>query len=174
MKIGLFIPCYVDTLYPEVAMVSYKLLKAYGIEVDYPQGQTCCGKPKSNGGFEEKSVQEAVHFDDLFKDYDYVVAPSASCAAFVRINHPRMLQGKRNCESAGKTMDIDEFLHDILHLETVPGYFPHVASIHNSCHGVWELGLSSPSEKHMRSYSKIRNLLSLVKGIRVVETGNHG
>lgn len=169
MKIGLFIPCYVDALYPEVAVASYRLLQSYGLDVDYPLGQTCCGQPQSNGGFEEKAVSEAMHLDDLFKEYDYVVAPSASCVAFVRNNHPRLLQGKHECESAGKTMDVIEFLHDVLHVESVPGYFPHVVSVHNSCHGVRELGLSSPSERHVEPYSKIRNLLSLVKGVTVVE-----
>lgn len=169
MKIGLFIPCYVDALYPEVAVASYKLLKAYGLDVDYPLGQTCCGQPQSNGGFEVKAVDEAEHFEEIFGAYDYIVAPSASCAAFVRVHHPHLLEGRHDCKTAGKTMDIVEFLHDVLKVDSVPGCFPHRVSIHNSCHGVRELGLSSPSERNIGQYSKIRNLLSLVKDITVVE-----
>ena len=59
MKIGLFIPCYVDALYPEVGVASYKLLKALGLDVDYPLNQTCCGQPQANGGFEDLSVSQA-------------------------------------------------------------------------------------------------------------------
>ena len=86
MKVGLFVPCYVDALYPEVGVASYKLLTALGVDVDYPLEQTCCGQPESNGGFENMAVTHAEHFEELFKDYDYVVGPSASCAAFVKLN----------------------------------------------------------------------------------------
>lgn len=169
MKIGLFIPCYVDALYPEVGVASYKLLKALGLDVDYPLNQTCCGQPQANGGFEDLSVSQAEHFEELFKEYDHIVGPSVSCAAFVRLNYPKLLHGKHECESAGKIMDIVEFLHDVLKVEALPGKFPHVVSIHNSCHGVRELGLSSPSERNVTPYSKIRSLLEKVEGITIRE-----
>ena len=167
MKIGLFIPCYVDALYPEVGVASYKLLRSLGLDVDYPLGQTCCGQPQSNGGFEDMAKSHAAHFEELFKDYDYVVAPSASCAAFVRINYPELLS--HDCRTASRCMDIVEFLHDVLKVTSLPGKFPHVVSVHNSCHGVRELGLSSPSERTEKPYSKIRDLLSLVEGVTVKE-----
>lgn len=169
MKVGLFIPCYVDALYPNVGVASYRLLKALGVDVDYPLGQTCCGQPESNGGFEEMAVSQAEHFEELFRSYDYIVGPSASCAAFVRINYPKLLHGKHSCSTAQKVMDIVEFLHDVLKVESLPGKFPHVVSVHNSCHGVRELGLSSPSERNIPTYSKIKNLLSLVDGITIKE-----
>ena len=106
MKVGLFIPCYVDALYPEVGVASYKLLKALGQDVDYPLNQTCCGQPQANAGFEDMAVSHAEHFEELFKEYDYIVGPSASCAAFVLMNYPELLHGKHECESAGKIMDI--------------------------------------------------------------------
>lgn len=169
MKVGLFIPCYVDALYPEVGVASYRLLKALGVDVDYPLEQTCCGQPQSNAGFEDMAVSHAVHFEQLFKEYDYIVGPSVSCAAFVRLNYPKLLHGKHECESADKVMDIVEFLHDILKVQSLPGRFPHIVSVHNSCHGVRELGLSSPSERTIESYSKIRNLLEMVEGITIRE-----
>lgn len=169
MKVGLFIPCYVDALYPQVGVASYKLLKALGVDVDYPLNQTCCGQPQSNAGFEEMAVEHAEHFEQLFAEYDYVVGPSASCAAFVRLNYPRLLHGKHECTSAGKIMDIVEFLHDVLKVKKLPGVFPHVVSIHNSCHGVRELGLSTPSERNEEPASKIRDLLDMVEGITVKE-----
>ena len=90
MKIGLFIPCYVDALYPEVGVATYKLLKSLGLDVAYPLDQTCCGQPMANAGFEKMAGKIADSFDEKFAEFDYVVAPSASCAAFVKLYHPRV------------------------------------------------------------------------------------
>ena len=169
MQIGLFVPCYVDAVFPEVGVAPYKLLKYLGVNVDYPMKQTCCGQPMANAGFEQKAVPLAAHFEDIFQGYDYVVAPSASCAAFVKLNYPRLLEGKHACQTSDKMMDVCEFLHDVLKVEKLPGVFPHKVSIHNSCHGVRELHLSSPSELNIPRFSKIRDLLSLVEGVTVVE-----
>lgn len=168
MKIGLFIPCYVDTLYPEVGVSTFRLLKSLGLDVDYPERQTCCGQPMGNAGFEHMAVPLAEKFDQLFAPYDYVVAPSASCAAYVRCFHPNLLNGHR-CETASKTMDLVEFLHDVVKVTSLPARFPHKVSVHNSCHGVRELGLSSPSERNIPPYNKVIDLLRLVEGIEVVE-----
>ena len=169
MKIGLFIPCYVDALYPEVGVATYKLLTSLGLDVDYPLEQTCCGQPMANAGFEKMADKLAKSFDEKFADFDYVVAPSASCAAFVKINYPRLLKGKHECQTSQKIMDVVEFLHDIVKPTSLPSRFPHVVSVHNSCHGVRELGLSSPSERNIPSFSKIKDLLQLVHGITVKE-----
>ena len=136
MKIGLFIPCYVDAVYPEVGVATYKLLTSLGLDVEYPLNQTCCGQPMANAGFEKQAIPLAEKFEDKFKGFDYVVAPSVSCTAFVKINYPRLLQG---------------------------------VSLHNSCHGVRELGLSSPSEQNEPKFNKIKDLLQLKEGIEVVE-----
>ena len=169
MKIGLFVPCYVNTLFPEVGVATYKLLKHLDVDVDYPLHQTCCGQPMANAGFETKAVPLAERFEEMFKDYDYVVAPSASCAAYVKLNYPRLLEGKHFCLSSDKIMDVCEFLHDIIKVKSLPGKFPHKVSLHNSCHGVRELNLSSASELNIPSYSKIKDLLQLVEGITVYE-----
>ena len=170
MKIGLFIPCYVDALYPEVGVSTYKLLKSLGLDVEYPERQTCCGQPMGNAGFERMAVPLAKKFDELFHNYDYVVAPSASCAAYVKVFHPNLLGKKAEvCEAVGKTTDLVEFLHDIIKVKSLPAKFPHKVSVHNSCHGVRELGLSSPSERNIPKFNKIIDLLQLVEGIEVVE-----
>ena len=169
MKIGLFVPCYVDAIYPEVGIATYKLLTHLGLEVDYPLNQTCCGQPMANAGFQTKAQKMAADFDEMFKPFDYVVAPSASCAAFVKLHHPHLLHGKQECSAAKRVMDVVEFLHDVLTVTSLPGKFPHVVSVHNSCHGVRELGLSSPSERNIPMYSKIKDLLQLVEGITVKE-----
>ena len=170
MKVGLFIPCYVDAVYPEVGLATWKLLKHLGIDVTYPENQTCCGQPMANAGFEKQAIPLAEKFEEKFKDFDYVVAPSVSCTAFVRINYPRLLGGGvHECQTAKKCMDVVEFLHDVVKVSRRLGTFPHKVSLHNSCHGVRELGLSSPSEEHVSPFNKIKNLLQLVDGIDVVE-----
>ena len=169
MKIGLFIPCYVDAVFPEVGVATYKLLRHLGLDVAYPENQTCCGQPMANAGFEGQAVPLAAKFEELFRQFDYVVAPSVSCTAFVRLNYPRLLKGKTECQTARKAMDVVEFLHDVVKVDRRLGTFPHKVSLHNSCHGVRELGLSSPSEQHVAKFNKIRDLLQLVDGIQVVE-----
>ena len=69
MKVGLFIPCYINAVYPQVGVASFKLLKSLGVDVDYPLDQTCCGQPMANAGFEEESVELAKRFDRLFEQY---------------------------------------------------------------------------------------------------------
>ena len=169
MKIGLFIPCYVDVVYPQVGVATYKLLKHLGLDVEYPLNQTCCGQPMANAGFEKQAIPLAEKFEEKFKDFDYIVAPSVSCTAFVKINYPRLLEGKHECVTSGKIMDVVEFLHDVVKVNKRLGTFPHKVSLHNSCHGVRELGLSSPSEEHVNKFNKIKDLLELVDGIQVVE-----
>lgn len=170
MKVGLFIPCYINAIYPQVGVASYKLLKSLGVDVDYPLDQTCCGQPMANAGFEGEASKLALRFDDLFKDYDYVVGPSASCVAFVKLNHPDILKHEGHvCRSAGKIYDLCEFIHDVVKPDSLSARFPHKVSIHNSCHGVRELNLSSPSERNIPYYNKLRDLLGLVKDIEVFE-----
>ena len=112
MKIGLFVPCYVDALYPEVGVAAYKLLCSLGLDVEYPEKQTCCGQPMGNAGFQNKAEKLVENYDELFRGYDYVVAPSASCAAYVRFFHDGIVG--HECEAAKRTMDLVEFLHDVI------------------------------------------------------------
>jgi L-lactate dehydrogenase complex protein LldE len=169
MKIGLFIPCYVDVVYPQVGIATYKLLKHLGLDVEYPLNQTCCGQPMANAGFEKQSIPLAEKFEERFKGFDYIVSPSVSCTAFIKLNYPRLLNGKHECETTKKAMDVVAFLHDVVRVSRPLGTFPHKVSLHNSCHGVRELGLSSPSEEHVPKFNKIKDLLNLVEGIQVVE-----
>ena len=168
MKVGLFIPCYVDALYPHVGIATYKLLKQLGVEVEYPQKQTCCGQPMGNAGFQQKAEKLVEDYDKLFAEYDYVVAPSASCAAYVRFSHPGIVN--HECRTAQKTMDVVEFIHDVIKPKALPwAKFHHKVSLHNSCHGVRELGLSSPSERNIPRFNKIKDLLQMVEGIDIRE-----
>lgn len=170
MKVGLFIPCYINAIYPSVGVASYKLLKSLKVDVDYPVNQTCCGQPMANAGFENESAELARQFDEKFKDYDYIVGPSSSCVAFVRDNYGRLLkEEKHSCSSSGKIYDLCEFIHDILKPTKLDTKFPHKVSIHNSCHGVRLVHLSAASELNIPYYNKLRDLLSLVKDIEIME-----
>ena len=170
MKVGLFIPCYINAVYPQVGVASYKLLKSLGVDVDYPLDQTCCGQPMANAGFENEAVDLARRFDGQFKHYDYIVGPSASCVVFVRDNYSRLLkEDKHRCASEGKIYDICEFIHDIIKPASLKAKFPHKVSLQNSCHGVRLMKLSSASELNIPYFSKLRDLLSLVEGVEVVE-----
>ena len=170
MKVGLFIPCYVNAVYPQVGVASYKLLKYLGLDVEYPVDQTCCGQPMANAGFEGSARRLADQLDEKFAGYDYVVGPSASCAVFIKGHYPELLKDKpHRCLSGDRVYDICGFLHDVVKPSSLPASFPHKVSIHNSCHGVRLLGLSSPSERNIPYFNKLRNLLSLVRGIEITE-----
>ena len=136
MKVGLFIPCYINALYPDVGRASYELLRHVGCEVDYPLDQTCCGQPMANAGFEKDARELAERMERLFAGYDYVVGPSASCAVFVREGYPRLLPDYREhaCLDA-RIWEICEFLHDVVKPTHLDARFPHRVSLHNSCHG---------------------------------------
>ena len=106
-KIGLFIPCYINAVYPDVGIACYKLLCSLGLDVDYPIDQTCCGQPMANGGYQSKSKHLAERFDKLFKEYDYIVGPSASCVAFVKEFHPQILgRPVHECHSSEHIYDL--------------------------------------------------------------------
>lgn len=167
MRVALFIPCYINAVFPEVGVASLRLLEQLGVTVDYPARQTCCGQPMGNAGFEHEARRLAEHFDEVFAGYDYIVGPSASCVSFVR-DHYNHLSG-HECPSAGHVWELCEFVHDIIRPTSLDVSFPHRVSIQNSCHGVRLLHLSSPSELNVPYYSKLRDLLSLVRDIDIVE-----
>ena len=109
----------------------------------------------------------------MVQQYDYFVGPSACCVAFVKENHPGILEKEGHvCQSAGKIYDLCDFIHDVIKPTKLPARFPHKVSIHNSCHGVRELFNSAPSELNIPYYIKLRDLLNLVEGIEVFEPSN--
>lgn len=169
MKVGLFIPCYVNAVYPQVGVASYRLLTSLGVDVDYPLEQTCCGQPMANGGFEKDALRLAERMEQLFEKYDYVVGPSASCVVFVKEHYPQLLHKSEHACLSSRIYEICEFLHDVLKVDKLDAYFPHKVSVHNSCHGLRLLHLASPSELVEPRYSVLKDLLSLVEGVEVFE-----
>jgi len=171
-KVALFIPCFIDAIYPDVAMATAKLLKEQGYKVEYPKSQTCCGQPLFNSGYQGEAKELAKKFYDIFREYEFVVAPSASCVSMVRVHYKKLLDEKSFKEISNKTYEIVEFLHDIVKLKELDVSFPHSISLHKSCHGLRELNLATPKELNLPYQNKVQNLLSLVKDIDILPMKN--
>ncbi len=169
-KIGLFIPCYVDQFYPQVGIASLELLEKLGCDVSYPIGQTCCGQPLANSGYERHTIGTTKHFIELFKDFDYVVAPSGSCVLHVK-EHAPAIPGleKEKAKLHHKVFELTEFITDVLKIEKLEGKFPHRVGFHSSCHGQRGLRLSSSSELNQTPFNKAKRLLENLEGLEWVE-----
>jgi len=130
MRVGLFIPCYVDQFYPQVGLATVQVLEHFGATVIYPAEQTCCGQPLANVGLADDARPLAQRFVDLFSEYDYVVGPSGSCISMVR-NHYADLLGEepRYLELQRKTYELCEFLVDVLQVPEIAGRFPYRVGI---------------------------------------------
>lgn len=170
MKVGLFIPCYIDQFYPRVGLATVDVLERLGVEVDYPQSQTCCGQPMANTGCLDAARPLVEKFLATFGSYDYVVAPSGSCVAMVRHHFDHVVgEDPRVGAMASKTYELCEFLTDVLGVSEWQGSFPHKVGIHQACHGLRELGLAKMSELVAPPYDKVTNLLRGLLGIKLVE-----
>jgi len=167
-QVGLFIPCYVDQLYPRVGMATVEILERFGFKVDFPTEQTCCGQPMANTGCVDQTRPLAERFLDIFGKYDYVVGPSGSCVAMVRHHYDEYLTGRPGfAELKAKTFELCEFLTDVVKVDRLDVKFPHKVGLHQSCHGLRELRLASSSELVGASYGKARRLLQLVDGLEI-------
>ena len=170
MQVGLFIPCYIDQLFPDVGMATVEVLEKLGVQVDFPIEQTCCGQPMANTGCIEDTRPLAERFLTIFRDYPYVVCPSGSCVSMVRHHYEAYLAGRPGFEELKrKTMELCEFLVQVLGVERIDARFPHRVGLHNSCHGHRELRLGAASELVIRPYNKVRKLLESVDGIQLTE-----
>jgi L-lactate dehydrogenase complex protein LldE len=167
-KVALFIPCFIDSIYPNVALATQKILTDLGFDVSYPTDQTCCGQPLYNSGFKDEAKELADRFYEIFKDYDYIVAPSASCISMVKVHYKDLLDLKKFEELSKKSFEICEFLHDEVKLKNLEVSFPHSISLHRSCHGLRELNLSTASELNLPYQDKVTNLLKQVKDIEIL------
>jgi len=164
--VGLFIPCYVDQFYPSVGIATLSLLEKFGCKVSYPLGQTCCGQPMANAGYERDTEGTARHFITLFKDFDYIVAPSGSCVLHVKEHFPKLpdLENEQR-EIHDKIFELTEFLTDILQVKDIKGIFPHKVGYHASCHGQRGLRLASSSEMNGTPFNKAKSLLENLDGL---------
>ncbi len=130
MRVGLFITCFNDTLFPQVGRATVSVLERLGVTVDFPAAQTCCGQMHFNSGYRPECVPLVRNFARVFAGYDAVVTPSASCAAMVRHYHHVV----DPAVTVPKVFELCEYLVDVLGVTDVGAYFPHTVAFHATCH----------------------------------------
>ena len=163
MKIHLFIPCFVDQLYPDTAFNMVKVLEKGGCEVIYPLNQTCCGQPAFNAGFQSECKSVASKFIKDFEDADYIVAPSASCVGFIKNYYPTLFDNSSQHNTvkhiSQNIFELSEFLVKILKKENFGATLNTVATYHDSCAALRDCGIKDDPRK----------LLQKVSGLRLIE-----
>ncbi|ADB39922.1 (Fe-S)-binding protein [Spirosoma linguale] len=169
MKVGLFIPCYIDQFYPNVAIATLKLLEKVGCDVSYPLQQTCCGQPMANSGFEHLTGGCNENFVRNFADFDYVVSPSGSCTLHIK-HHLHSTNEEAATNIRSRIYELTEFLTDVLKVTSLDATFPYKVGLHQSCHGQRGLHLAQMSELVVSPpFSKPVQLLNLVNGIELIQ-----
>lgn len=170
MKIGLFIPCFMNELYPNVCVSTLKILKKLNLDVEYPLEQTCCGQPMANSGCSKDVEALAKQFVENFKKYDYIVAPTGSCVTMVKDHYSSFFKNDDSYNKVKTSIyEICEFLHDVIKVEEFDVKFPHKVGLHNSCHAHRMLNLATPTELNIPYNSKLKNILKKVKGLELVD-----
>lgn len=171
MDVGLFVPCYVDQLAPEVGLATARVLERVGCTVHYDPSQTCCGQPFLNLGAAELGARLAKRHLELFAKYETVVCPSGSCTAAVRHRFPELGVGSDEDGRAqrARTFELSEFLVRQLERSSLDARFPHRVALLASCHGLRDLGLGTSSESvGARERSPAEVLLAEVEGLTLV------
>ena len=169
MKAALFVPCYVDAFFPEVAIATLELLERLGVDVAYPLTQTCCAQPMANSGCQDDAAATEALFVKNFAKYDYIVGPSGSCVHHVREHLTAIPQSRDVTRVRRNTYELVEFLHDVLEVDAFPwAEFPHTVGLHNGCASLRALRTAKMSEIDEPHFSKPLDLLTKVKGIKFV------
>jgi L-lactate dehydrogenase complex protein LldE len=163
MNVQLFIPCFVDQLYPQTAFNMIKVLEKVGCIVTYNSNQTCCGQPAFNAGFWDEAKDVCAKFIRDFEGIDYIVTPSASCAGFVRNYYSKLFDNSsvhNDVKDLSKrTYEFSEFMVKVLQVFNVGSKLQAKATYHDSCAALRECKIKQEPRK----------LLSNVKGLELVE-----
>jgi L-lactate dehydrogenase complex protein LldE len=163
MNVELFIPCFVDQLYPQVAFNMVKVLERVGCTVHYNTQQTCCGQPAFNAGYWNEARDVAAKFLSDSKGADYVVSPSASCTGFVRNYYGKLFDNSSRHNDVKnltkRALEFTEFLTNVMHVERVGAVLEGKATYHDAC--------AALRECHIKEGP--RRLLANVKGLELVE-----
>lgn len=163
MKIGLFIPCYINQYYPSVGIATYNLLRKLEFEVEFPTDQTCCGQALGNAGYERYTNKAKRHFHNIFDQYEIVVAPSASCVLYAK-EHSEFNKNPKQ-----KIMELSEFLVSHAKLDQLTATYAKKVGVLQGCHGLRGLQLGNPSELMISRKSMIHEILRQVKDIKLIE-----
>lgn len=163
MTVTLFIPCFVDLLYPRVGIAMVQVLERLGHKVVCPEGPACCGQPAFNTGYWDESREVAIKVLESVKDAEVVVIASGSCGAMLKVFYPELFAGTKYegaaRELAPKCFEFSGFLVNKLGVTDVGARFPHKVTFHDGCHGLRELKNKRPP----------RELLAKVNGLELVE-----
>jgi L-lactate dehydrogenase complex protein LldE len=163
MTVTLFIPCFVDLLYPQVGIAMVRILEKLGHKVACPEAPACCGQPAFNTGYWPESRSVAHKVLEQLKDAEVVVIASGSCGAMIKVFYPELFAGTPH-EALAKAVaprcyEFSAFLANRLGVTELGARFPHKVTFHDGCHGLRELDNKQPARK----------LLSKVKGLELVE-----
>ncbi len=163
-RVGLFVTCLVDLFRPSVGFAAVALLERAGCTVEVPWAQTCCGQPAYNSGDRADTRAIAAQVIAAFEGFDYVVAPSGSCAAMIREHYPALFAGhavleEKSKDLAARTYELVSFLTDVLGVDAVEARFEGRVTYHDACSGLRELGVRDQPRK----------LLASVRGLSLAE-----
>lgn len=184
--VALFVPCFVDQLYPDVAVAALRVLERLGVSVTVRDGAICCGQPMANAGFVQQAGPVLAQWTRTFADVSQVVVLSGSCAAHVRAHAPAGSPAHRHAtaerdappsdsrlgtdgnRTTPRVVEFTEFLHDTVGAEALSSLgatYPRRVAIHVGCHALRSLGVARPSELQLPPMSKVESVLSAAKGI---------
>ncbi|MCB1440717.1 MAG: (Fe-S)-binding protein [Nitratireductor sp.] len=163
-RVGLFVTCLVDLFRPTVGFAAARLLEEAGCEVYVPVSQTCCGQPAYNSGDRADTAEIAKQVIEAFEEFDYIVAPSGSCAGMLKKHYPELFEGDPKWSArveafSAKVHELVSFLTDIRGVERVNAKLDAVVTYHDSCSGLRELGVKDQPRK----------LLASVEGVTIKE-----
>jgi L-lactate dehydrogenase complex protein LldE len=163
LKVQLFIPCFVDQLFPGTAFNMIKVLEKAGCTVSYNPAQTCCGQPAFNAGFWDDAKSVCTKFLKDFSSNEYIVSPSASCVGFVRNYYGKLFENSslhhEVNDTANRIFELSEFLTGVLKTEDMGASLHGKATYHDSCAGLRECGIKQEP----------RRLLANVRGLELTE-----
>ncbi|MDP2237603.1 MAG: (Fe-S)-binding protein [Bacteroidales bacterium] len=163
MIVDLFIPCFIDQVYPETGMNMLKILRKAKVDVHYNPEQTCCGQIAFNSGFWDEAKKLGNKFLKDFPNDRPVVSPTASCTGFIKNNYQELFHNTSNHLEYKRLVknvyEITDFLVNKINFTDFGASFPHKVTFHDSCAGLREYGLKDEA----------RLLLSKVKGLELIE-----
>ena len=160
MRVEFFVTCVVDQFFPQVGRSAVSVLRRLGVEVKFNKRQTCCGQPAFNAGYRDEARQVAARVLDMYRDAEYVVAPSGSCTAMVRVFYPELFQHdpallKKTQDLQKRFFEFSEFLVRVLKVDDLGARFAHRVTYHDSCHLLRELGVDEAPRKLLRKVQGI-------------------
>jgi L-lactate dehydrogenase complex protein LldE len=164
MRVGLFVTCLVDLVRPAIGFSAVKLLERAGFEVDVPEAQTCCGQPAYNSGDTRTARGVAEQVLREFEPFDYVVVPSGSCGAMIKIDYLDLFKDDPDLNArvdalAAKTHELTDFLVNVAKVEALDSSFTGHVTYHDSCSGL----------RYLKVEQQPRKLLAMVPGVQVTE-----